>query len=119
MFGGRCAYCGEVLGPRWHADHIEPVIRLTTYVSGKGFVPSGEVEHPSRNCFYNFYPACAPCNVDKHRMSLEEWRKKLARGPEVLASHQPTFRHSVRFGLVEVTTKPVVFYFEKVAAERK
>lgn len=27
-FGGRCAYCGEVLKEKgWHADHVEPVLR--------------------------------------------------------------------------------------------
>ena len=27
-YGGRCAYCGNDLGERWHADHFAPVIRL-------------------------------------------------------------------------------------------
>ncbi len=26
-YGGRCAYCGVVLGDRWHADHLAPVVR--------------------------------------------------------------------------------------------
>ncbi|MDX8205518.1 hypothetical protein WDA38_11070 [Acinetobacter pittii] len=24
-FGGHCAYCGDLLGDKWHADHIEAV----------------------------------------------------------------------------------------------
>ena len=27
-FGGRCAYCGCELGDKWHADHVQPVIRF-------------------------------------------------------------------------------------------
>lgn len=26
-YGGHCAYCGVVLGDRWHADHLTPVVR--------------------------------------------------------------------------------------------
>ncbi|AZC19588.1 Phage-associated homing endonuclease [Pseudomonas sp. CMR5c] len=26
-YGGHCAYCGVLLGDRWHADHLEPVVR--------------------------------------------------------------------------------------------
>ena len=29
MFDGRCGYCGCVMD-KMHADHIEPVIRVTT-----------------------------------------------------------------------------------------
>ena len=31
-YGGRCAYCGEELGDRWHADHIKPVLRRSKVV---------------------------------------------------------------------------------------
>lgn len=29
-FGGLCAYCGDLLPDRWHADHIEPIVRNWT-----------------------------------------------------------------------------------------
>lgn len=33
-FGGRCGYCGDVL-TNMHADHIKPVIRVTTDHMGR------------------------------------------------------------------------------------
>ena len=37
-FGGHCAYCGELLGDKWHADHIEAVKRDLIHVGGGKFV---------------------------------------------------------------------------------
>ena len=25
-YDGRCAYCGSVLGDKWHADHLDTVV---------------------------------------------------------------------------------------------
>lgn len=113
MFGHRCAYCGCPLGDRWHADHVEAVQRRTTYVKGKGFVRSGEVDWPERDIIGNLFPACPPCNIDKHSLSIEQWRTKLQGAPGVLARNQPTYRHAVRFGLVSETGATVLFYFEQ------
>lgn len=117
-FGGRCAYCGEPLEDRWHADHIEAVERKLERVSAGGVSrlrTTSEVHRPERDTIGNMNPACAPCNLDKHAMSLEGWRKKLEGAVGVLARNQPTYRHAVRFGLVQETAAPVVFYFEKCA----
>lgn len=112
MFSGRCAYCGSELGERWHADHVEPVMRELRYERGKGFVPTGAMHMPHRDTPANMMPACAPCNIDKHAMSLEDWRGKLSRSLEVLARNNATYRHAVRFGLVEERPREVRFYFE-------
>ena len=114
MFGGLCAYCGEELGARWHADHVEPVLRKSDYVKGKGFVTTGEVLYPDRDCISNMMPACAPCNINKHGSSLEYWRQQLEHGVSVLRNNYSTYRHAVRFGLVEETGRKVVFHFERV-----
>ncbi len=110
-YDGRCAYCGEPLGERWHADHIEPVERKLEFVGGK-LVTTGEAWQPERHRLDNINPACAPCNLDKHAMNLEGWRYKLERAVEVLTRNNPTYRHAVRFGLVRETAAPVTFYFE-------
>jgi hypothetical protein len=117
MFDGRCAYCGCALGDRWHADHVEAVERVLNYVQGKGLVPTGALHRPENDCIENLVPACAPCNIDKHVMSLEDWRKKLARALDVLERNQPTFRHAMRFGLLELKPAPIVFHFERLAAQ--
>lgn len=117
MFGGKCAYCGSSLGEKWHADHVEPVMRESRYERGKGFVQTGKMERPHLDCADNLVPACPPCNIDKHAMTLEDWRGKLQRATEVLARNQPTYRHAVRFGLVQETGAAIRFHFETL--ERK
>lgn len=114
-FDGRCAYCGSPLGDRWHADHIESVRRKAEYVRGKGFVPTGELERPQNDHIGNLAPSCAPCNIDKHAMSLEHWREKLERTLEVLQRNYPTYRHALRFGMLEERPTPIIFYFEHTA----
>lgn len=34
-FGGHCAYCGILLGEKWHADHILPVRRDFRWVKNE------------------------------------------------------------------------------------
>lgn len=114
-FDGRCAYCGESLGARWCADHVEPVIRETRYQKGKGFVQTGAVLHPQRDTLENMMPACSPCNIHKGAHSLEGWRQELGRLLGVLDRNYPTYRMAKRMGLVAEATEavPVRFYFER------
>lgn len=104
MFDGRCAYCGCALGKGWHADHVEPVLR----------VGPGRMERPHNDRPDNFMPACPPCNIDKHRMTLEHWREWL--GVRLAAlKKQPGFKLLSAHGLIAETGAPVVFHFERVA----
>lgn len=108
-YDGKCAYCGDELPARWHADHIEPVER-------NWWGPNkGEMRKPANDNIENLMPACPPCNIDKHCMSLEGWRAKLARAVEVLTNNYPTYRHAKRFGLVMETGAAITFHFERVA----
>lgn len=121
MFGGKCAYCGCVLGDRWHADHVQHVEREMKWLpvagGGRRLISTGKVHRPERDCIKNLMPSCAPCNIDKHAMTLEDWRQKLQNAVGVLTRNQPTFRHAVRFGLVHATNATVVFHFERLAQE--
>jgi len=113
-FDGRCAYCGEFLGKRWCADHVEPVIRETHYQRGKGFVQTGRMLHPERDTVDNRMPSCAPCNIHKSGHTLEGWRVELGRLLEILKRNYPTYRMALRIGLVEeATPAPIKFYFER------
>lgn len=111
-YGGRCAYCGEPLGERWHIDHIEAVSR-NDWVIKRGFkLPPAE--HPERHTLANMNPACPPCNIDKHSQSLEGWRQNIQRSNEMLMRDVSTFRRAVRFGLVQLQSRPLRFYFERL-----
>jgi 5-methylcytosine-specific restriction endonuclease McrA len=117
-FGGRCAYCGcELPEKGWHADHVEPVDRVLDYVRnedgwGGKIVATGELGRPERDTLENLNPACASCNLDKHSMSLESWRKAIANKVDV-CRYESAFRHAERFGLIIEVQKPVVFWFEQ------
>lgn len=118
-FGGRCAYCGHELNPRWQADHVEPVNRKHDWVrqpngSSKA-VYSGEMWNPENDREDNLVPACSACNNDKFNLSLEEWRNRLADLIGVCQRNHSAYRHAMRFGLVQETPKPIVFYFESLA----
>lgn len=105
-YGGHCAYCGSVLGDKWHADHIEPLRR--------NWWENTSV-HPERDVIENLNPACPPCNINKHSCSLEGFRKQIEHYRDVqLLRDSGTARHLHRFGLLEIKQDPVVFYFEKV-----
>ena len=110
MYGGRCAYCGEPLGDRWHADHVEPVVR---YPEGGHLGAPMKQLHPERNTDDNYKPACIACNINKHSMSLETWRRQLEQLPDALLRYTANYRHALRFGLVEDRRQTVVFHFER------
>lgn len=114
MFGGRCAYCGEVLGARWHADHFEAVQRTLSVVAGK-LVAAGEMDRPENDRIDNFRPSCAPCNISKATLSIEEWRGWLAGHVRSLNAHHSIYRLVKAHGLVVETGAPIVFYFERAA----
>lgn len=113
MFDGRCAYCGQPLGERWHADHVE-ALRRNDWCK----VP-GPPEHPERDRIENMMPACAPCNIDKHSMSLENWRDQMQRSHDTLHRDNGTYRRMKRFGMVVEQRQAIVFHFEHVAAEKE
>lgn len=113
MFGGLCAYCGTLLGDRWHADHVERVERKLARVNGR-VVCTKESHRPHLDTIDNMMPACPPCNIDKHTLTIEAWRLKLQDACGVLTRNQPTYRHALRFGLVVETKANVVFHFEKI-----
>lgn len=112
MFGGLCAYCGKPLGDRWHADHLEPVLR--GYAEKSTSNPHG-IQHQHRDTIENMMPACAPCNLDKTSFSLEQWRAKLEKSCASLLRYSSTYRHALRFGLVADTGIKVTFHFERIA----
>jgi len=107
-YGGRCAYCGNPLADKWHADHVDPVVR------GDWFKKGSAPDYPERHTIDNMNPSCPPCNIDKHSMRLDDWRGVIERSNDVLARDVSTFRRAVRYGLVSLRNEPVMFFFERM-----
>lgn len=84
-----------------------------------GMPTAGKMHKPERDTLENMNPACPPCNIDKHSLSLEEWRKMIQRSNDVLMRDVSAFRRAVRYGLVSLKDEPVLFYFEKLALEKQ
>lgn len=116
-YNGRCAYCGCELKKGWHVDEIEPVRRNWDIIDGKR-VFNGKYEHPERFHIDNQNPACASCNINKHSMSLEEFRNLISGFMKHLNEVSTQFKIAKRYGLVAETNIDVVFYFERSINDR-
>lgn len=116
-YGGRCAYCGCELPTRWHADHLLPVERELV-VRGSRLVASGNALRPENHCIENMMPACPPCNISKHSLSLDGWRKWLEGHVRSLNAHNTPYRLAKAYGLLVETGKSVQFYFEFLADKK-
>lgn len=118
-FGGKCAYCGNPLGTRWHADHVKSVKRKTKYVRDKNDLWKTVTVGfwaPENDHAGNIFPACAPCNIHKSDAKLEDWRRYIERQVEIARRNSAPFRHAERFGLITTSAAPIVFHFEKFEA---
>lgn len=122
MFDGCCAYCGEDLGTRWHADHVKAVLRRhELYRDGSPGYKTRLVgaDKPENHTIENFMPACAPCNLSKATYSIEQWRDVLAGYVRALDRNAPTYRMAKKHGLIVETDIRVEFHFEKLAKARE
>lgn len=111
-YGGRCAYCGCELTKGWHVDEIEPIVRNFTFDGCGKTVFDGTCKHPERLHVDNQNPACASCNIMKSSEPLESFRNKIAGFVNSLNQYSTQYKFAKRYGLVQETIKPVVFYFE-------
>lgn len=98
-FGGRCAYCGvEITLTGMQIDHIQPRSL------------GGSNQHDNLN------PACRACNNFKNVWSLEAFRRNLSDQVERCRKYSVNFRNAERFGMVEVRSTDVVFFFERYSS---
>lgn len=112
--GGHCWYCGGKLPEKgWHVDHLEPIVRKLQYQRGKGLVTTNEYRRPDRERDDNKVPACASCNLQKHTLSVEEFRQMIAQMVHSLNRYHTIYGVAKRYDLIEETGNPVVFWFEK------
>lgn len=115
-YGGKCAYCGCDLDKSFHVDHLEPVRRDWEYVNN----PDGRTQrrvitgmvNPDKDNQDNKMPSCPKCNIMKNSYSLEEFRRLIGGFVNSLNRYQNQYKFAKKYGLVEETGKPVIFYFE-------
>ena len=113
-YGGRCAYCGDELQKGWHVDELLPIRRNMKYDAvNRKFVHNGTCEHPERLHIDNQMPSCPSCNINKHSMSLEEFRSLIQGFRKHLNEKSTQYKMSKRYGLVIEINKTIDFYFEK------
>ncbi len=135
-FNNKCAYCGCELTKGWHVDEIEPCQRKQKWVSAhwddktkpicdnedynnpkyrkwiEGKMVSDGYDHPERLHVDNQYPACASCNINKHSMSLEQFRQSISGFMKHLNEINTQYKIAKRYGLIQETGNEVKFYFE-------
>lgn len=117
MYGGRCAYCGcGITVKSMHVDHVEAVFRETCWDNEKHrWVATSEMWRGYNDRPENLFPSCAPCNLWKHAMSLEDFRESVMTQIDKIRKTSCGFRLLERFGIISVNEIPNQFYFEKVA----
>ena len=74
--------------------------------------------YPERLHIDNQMPACPSCNLNKHSMSLENFREFILHFMVSLNRDSVIYKVAKRYGLIKETIKPIVFYFEKVEAKK-
>lgn len=111
-YGGKCAYCGCELQKGWHADHANNVHRYKDIETGEA-----KMHYPENDCLENLLPSCPSCNIYKGGCNLEIFRMKMNKSVCMLNKNNAQYRFAKRFGLIQESNKPVVFYFETVESQ--
>ena len=113
-YGGKCAYCGEQLQDVWHVDELLPIVRNYIFDKQKGrYIHDGTCQYPERITIENQMPACPSCNINKHSDSLEEFRRRISGLVVSLNRDSVQYKVAKRYGLIQETQKPIIFYFEQ------
>jgi hypothetical protein len=106
---GHCAYCGtEITMKQMQVDHKEPLFRNSS---------DKELEWYKRkrgtNDIDNLLPSCPRCNRWKSTFTLESFRDIVQTSLDRLERDTPNFRLAKDYGLLTITEKKVIFYFER------
>ena len=108
--GGHCAYCGcEITIKQMQVDHIQPHWHtLTEQQATKSGIRKGSHD------IENLNPSCARCNKWKSTFNLEQFRTVVETSLDRLERDTPNFRLARDYGLLTITKKPIIFYFENL-----
>lgn len=113
-YDGKCAYCGCSIKINRNApgdqqvmqvDHLKPIMRNWDHLT--------EDEIQEREHIDNLVPSCHTCNNFKSMDDLERFRAHLQDQIRVELENCNVFKRLVKYGLVEIVDKPIIFHFEK------
>lgn len=107
QYNGHCAYCGCELKKGWHIDHLKPIKRNNI-----------NCDNPENDNIDNLMPSCAKCNINKHQMTLEQFRSSIKKFIESLNKYSVQYQMAKKYGLIEEKNIEVKFYFEKFIEEK-
>lgn len=114
-YNNRCAYCGcEITLKQMQVDHIIPKSEFLSHIKNRIHIPYflTHLTEIDVNHWDNLNPACIVCNKWKSAHHLELFRSELFEQIKRLNTNSSSFRIAKRYGLVEETLKPIIFYFE-------
>lgn len=101
--GGRCAYCGEKIEfKEFQVDHL-----VSKFHHKYGYTDINDI-----NDINNLLPSCRVCNKWKSAHSLEQFRIEVSQQLNRLNSYNANYRFAKKYGLIQETPKPIVFFFE-------
>lgn len=102
--GGKCAYCGvDITIGKMQVDHVQ-----SQFLHKNGYIEC-DLHHID-----NLLPACASCNNYKGASTVEMFRKHIFEQPRKLRAASSMLRLAERYGIVTITEKPILFYFETI-----
>jgi len=112
---GRCGYCGlSIEEKHLTIDHIISQYNFRKYISEEVNVPvflshltTSDVDHID-----NLMPCCRKCNTLKAAYDIETFRSELYKQVERGLKTSVNFRLALMYKQIELTRKPIVFYFE-------
>ena len=118
--GGICWYCGKELPEKgWHADHFEPLRRIThgEYRKVNGIERYVAVRRGAHredlDILSNMVPSCAACNLFKHDFTIDQMRTEIADQIRRGRAYSANFRAAERYGRISVhEDAPIIFWFE-------
>lgn len=97
---GHCAYCGcELEYKDMQVDHVIAV--------GRG--GGNELE--------NLLPACRQCNYDKHKKTIEGFRRRISKDLYKSLERVFVYRLAKKYNLIKEEPRVIKFYFEQLQDE--
>ena len=118
-YGGHCAYCGEEIEyKKMQVDHIFPQSKKH-WLSSDYMKKYEKISIDNIDEIDNLNPSCRSCNLWKHNLRLEGFRRELQRQVDRVNRYSANYRMAKKYGLIIETGKPVSFYFEKLKTKDK